>query len=106
MKAFLIKFSVVLLCAVMIIYGCKKDDPGVHQSQGVITEDFGFCAYCSGYYIKFDTDSNKYHIKNDISKFGINGNSKFPVSVYANWRADTSVSPGYYVQILSLRIKN
>ena len=106
MKAFVIKCLVALLCIGAVFYGCKKNDPGVYQSQGVITEDYAYCAFCGGYFIKFDTDSIKYRIKNDISKFGIYSDSKFPINVYANWRADTSAKPGNYVDIISLRIKN
>ena len=107
MKALIIKCSIALLCASGVFYGCKKTDAGAYQSQGVITEDYGSCPICGGYFIKFDTDTTtKYRIKNDISKFGIYPDSKFPINVYANWRADTSAIPGNYVQILSLKIKN
>ena len=106
MKAFVIKCSVALLCISAVFYGCKKNDPGVFQSQGVITQDYGSCPICGGYFIKFDTDSIKYRIKNDISKFGIYPDSKFPVNVYANWKVNTSIKPGNYVDIISLMIKN
>jgi hypothetical protein len=94
MKVFLIKCAVALLCAATAFCGCKKTDAGAYQSTGVITEDYSYCAFCGGYFIRFDTDTTaKYRIKNDITKFGIYPGSKFPVHVYVNWRADTSASP-------------
>jgi hypothetical protein len=107
MRSMVLKFLMTVLAIGTVVYSCKKTDDGITQSQGVITEDYGACAICGGYFIRFDTDTTtKYRIKNDITHFGIYPNSKFPINVYASWKPDTSVKYGQYVLITSLRIKN
>ncbi|MGZ3765412.1 MAG: hypothetical protein ACXVB0_21180 [Mucilaginibacter sp.] len=104
---------ILTVCVIAAFVGCKKNGTLNYHEQGVITFSVGCCPMCqcaslSGYNIQFNSDTvhTSHHISNDISKFGINANSKFPVNVIVNWQPDNSVQGGNYVTITQLQIVN
>lgn len=113
MKKLLSACIILTICFVAIFIGCKKSGVITYHNQGVITLSPGCCpeCYCAalygGYSIRFNSDTaTLYQISNDISKFGINGNSHFPIKVAADWHPDDAMTGGNFVIITGLRIIN
>jgi len=103
---------ILTICIITIFIGCKKSGSLNYRAQGLITFNAGccpgcYCAAIASYSIKFNSDtSTLYFITNDISKFGINANTKFPVKVIVNWQPDEAIKGGNYIIITQLKIIN
>ena len=102
---------ILTICFMAIFIGCKKNGTITYHNQGIIVLVPGCCPSCAcpstGYSIKFYSDTTTFHhISSDISKFGINAGSNFPIKVDADWQPDNSVQGGNYVIITQLKIVN
>jgi hypothetical protein len=114
MKRLVSACIIVTICFVTIFIGCKKSGVITYHGQGVITFSSGCCpgCYCAalyggGYMIRFNSDTaTLYHISNDMSKFGINVNSHFPIKVAADWQPDDTATGGNFIIITGLRTIN
>lgn len=105
---------ILTICFVATIIGCKKSGIPVYHAPGVITQVGGCCpgCYCAAFYggyysIKFNGDTaTSYTITNDLSKFGIDSSTKFPVKVIVNWQPDEAIKGGNNIIITQLKIIN
>lgn len=104
----MLKVTVFLLLLSLVFPGCKKGNvPPLNVNQGLITEDLGYCATCGGYLVKFDSDTSViYRTFQDLSNFGINASSKFPVRATIWWQPDTSKQLVDFIKITTLRINH
>jgi hypothetical protein len=110
MKKLVSTCVIITICVVAIFIGCKKSGTITFHNQGVITLNPGCCPVCDcaalygSYAIKFNSDtSTLYYISNDISKFGINASSNFPIKVVADWQPDNAIKNGNFIIITGLR---
>lgn len=89
---------------------CKKGNVlPYHVNQGIISANFGYyeCATCGGYFIRFIPDTTKiYRTFQDLSNFGINSSSKFPVKATIGWKPDTASNLANFITVTSLKINN
>jgi hypothetical protein len=113
MKKLIALCIIASFCFLVAFIGCKKNGTITYHSQGIITLNPGCCPTCDcaalygGYSIRFNSDTaTLYQISNDISKFGINISSKFPVNVVADWQPDVAIKTGQYVTIIKLTVIN
>jgi len=115
MKKLTFACIILTICLLAIFTGCKKSGAGGFRSPGVIALYGGCCISCecasfsgSLYYgIRFYSDTaTLYPISNDISKFGINSGSKFPVKVIVNWQHDEAIKTGNNIIITQLKVTN
>lgn len=100
------KFAVFLLLLCIVFPSCKKGNVlPLNVSHGVITEDFGYCAACGGYFVKFDSDTSViYRTFQDLSNFGVTASSQFPLRATIGWKPDTNRQLTHFIKIISLRI--
>jgi hypothetical protein len=108
MKKLILTLTAFLLLFSVIIFSCKKSSElPAHGNHGVITQDFRMCAMCGGYFVRFDNDtSTVYRTFQDLSSFGITGNTKFPLKATIGWKPDTVVKIPHFITITSLKINN
>jgi len=108
MKKSVLTLTAFLLLLSIAISACKKSgELPSHANKGVITQDFRMCAICGGYFVKFDTDTSVvYRTFQDLSSFGITGNTKFPLKATIGWKPDTAVKILHFITITSLKIDN
>jgi hypothetical protein len=107
MKKLITVCIMMACCGVMVFIGCKKNNTVTYYNQGVISPDLGYCITCGGYLIKFNSDTTtSYHIANDITRYGITINSKFPINVSADWQVDDAIKTGNYIIITQLKVIN
>ncbi|HTD39776.1 MAG TPA: hypothetical protein VK671_04090 [Mucilaginibacter sp.] len=106
MKKSILKFAVFLLLLSVVFVACKKSNEiPSHVNHGVITQDFGECPICGGYFVKFDTDTSViYRTLQDLTNFGVTVNSKFPIKATIGWKTDTAIKVPHYITITSLKI--
>ena len=108
MKRLILKLALLLLIMGVTFIACKKS--GVkpdHVNQGTITASFGYytCADCGGYYIKFTNDTSVvYRTFQDLSSFGVNSSSKFPLTATIYWKPDTSSQLPNFITVDNLKI--
>jgi len=109
MKKLVFTCIILTICFVTIFISCKKSGIITYHNQGVITAHCleCACAACGGYFIKFNSDTaTLYRIDNDLSKFGINANSNFPINVIADWQFDPAIKSSNDIIITHLKILN
>lgn len=106
---------IVLLIAVVFV-SCKKThvqpvhkqpaiDLTIHTNHGHITQDFGMCPICGGYFVNFDNDtSTMYRSLRALDKFGITSTSQFPIEATISWQQDSVIRLPNYITITSLKI--
>jgi len=85
---------------------CKKaNEFPLHTAHGSIRQDFGMCADCGGYFIKFDNDTSTIYRSFQLpDNSGITSSTKFPIKGTIGWKPDTSVKIPNFITITSLRI--
>jgi hypothetical protein len=113
MKKLVFACIILAICFVAIFIGCKKSGVLTYHNQGVITLNPGCCPTCDcaalygNYSIRFNSDTaTLYYISNDISKFGVNASSNFPIKVTADWQPDNAIKNGNFIILTGLRIIN
>jgi hypothetical protein len=85
------KILIIILCAGLLMLGCKKTGVSPYQSEGIITGyDYRQCPVCGGIEIIIKNDTTKnappfYDINSSLQQLGINENSTFPINVSLNW---------------------
>jgi len=103
---------IVLLFITVIFIACKKghDVPLVneyafHTGYGSITQDFGMCPICGGYFVVFDGDTSiRYRSLQNLDNLGVASNSKFPLKAIISWKPDTSIHVPNYIIITSIKV--
>jgi hypothetical protein len=103
--------SIAVAGAFILLAGasCKKlKDDSALQEAYITGFDGRACICCGGYMINFDGETkpysgNFYLIDNDLSSFGINASSVFPLKVKVAWTVLEKCS-GKYINISKLMI--
>ena len=98
--------SLVLLCVTFTACQKNANTANTPERAGTINLDVLWtCNGCPGsaYDIRFEHDSTLYHISNDLTPFGINTSSNFPVNVTV---ATTSKNAPYenFLNVTALKI--
>jgi len=103
---------IVLLFMTLVIVACKKGHEGslvneyaFHTGHGSITQDFGMCPICGGYFVVFDGDTSiRYRSLQNLDNLGVTSNLKFPLKATISWKPDTSIHAANYITITSIKV--
>jgi hypothetical protein len=93
----------ILTIFILAISSCKKEEQYMSNAQ-IIGLDLRTCPCCGGLEIVIDNttnpNGNSYFLIDQLpSNFNIGNNPKFPIAVKIDWKIDTSICSGNYIDI-------
>jgi len=111
MKKYTCNLFAILFLSIVFV-ACKKghevplvNEYAFHTGHGSITQDFGMCPICGGYFVVFDGDTSiRYRSLQNLDNRGVTSNSKFPLKATISWKPDTSIHVPNYIIITSIKV--